>query len=87
MAFRSTLETAFLLWNLRQLRQKPWDGRPACVDPRNRFAAWVDRLEVSVVLATVSAQLPDFQPTDENLNSDLLGDSFSPRDYLLLVSG
>jgi hypothetical protein len=49
--------------------------------------AGIERLEARVVLATVGVQMPDFQLTDENLNSDQFGDTISPRDYLQQVSG
>lgn len=39
------------------------------------------------MLAAVGAQMPDFQLTDENPNSDLLGDTISPRGFLGQVSG
>lgn len=49
--------------------------------------AYVESLEARRVLATVGAQMPDFQLVDDNLNSPLFGDTISPREYLQQVSG
>ncbi len=70
-----------------QLRKNRWNGQRARVSSTNRCAAWVETLEVRTVLAAVGVQMPDFQLPDENLNSDLFGDSISPREYLQQVSG
>jgi hypothetical protein len=49
--------------------------------------AWIETLEERRVLATVGAQMPDFQLVDDNLNSPLFGTTISPREYLQQVSG
>lgn len=49
--------------------------------------AWIESLESRRVLATVGAQMPDFQLVDDNLNSPLFGTTISPREYLQQVSG
>lgn len=49
--------------------------------------AWIESLEPRRVLATVGAQMPDFQLVDDNANSPRFGDTISPREYLEQVSG
>ncbi len=71
---------------------KQWEGNwrrtfRARVGASGDGPAWIESLESRRVLATVGAQVPDFQLVDDNLNSPLFGTTISPREYLQQVSG